>query len=366
MGMLFFHSPVQASFEKNATYTPEIKSYIRNIQQKITNHWNPTTYNATNKTVIEFKILSSTGEIYAPKVLISSGSDKADNEALNIIHQLAPFQPAPASYKNKAVKISATFDNVSKSIVTWDEFRQNLFTLPLTHKLYIIFTFAILYLFTYIMLSVAKKAKYSFASIKQTILGVLLILALNFIVFHKTPISTILDFDKVTKQYSITQNLIFKTEGTIYNNSLVSVDAKKGRKSIDLFMSYNNRHYGYDASDKIIGKLVLKYYDFITNPTTQTLHHEHYPNYYIDYLMFLLLIFIFYKITKNQEAQKVHILLISFSQITYYSLYQNYANFIENRSTLYITYVLSYILLLFYMLKEPKERKIKLSKKIIK
>ncbi len=87
----------------------DFEPYMREIQNDIKANWKANDESKNKLTVVFFKV-GKNGELLSYKVQKSSGSQIADNAALNAVKYTAPFKPLPKSFKGKSVDIQMNFE----------------------------------------------------------------------------------------------------------------------------------------------------------------------------------------------------------------------------------------------------------------
>lgn len=94
---------------KNTTNEVDFTLYMKVLQEKIKQLWEPPQYNKKNRVVVQFKI-SRDGRLLSPSIIESSGYSNVDNAALKAVISAAPFAPLPAGYKGESIEIKFSFD----------------------------------------------------------------------------------------------------------------------------------------------------------------------------------------------------------------------------------------------------------------
>lgn len=96
---------------KNTTNENEVDFtlYMKVLQEKIKQLWEPPQYNKKNRVVVQFKI-SRDGRLLSPSIIESSGYSNVDNAALKAVISASPFAPLPAGYKEESIEIKFSFD----------------------------------------------------------------------------------------------------------------------------------------------------------------------------------------------------------------------------------------------------------------
>lgn len=95
--------------DKDSENNSDFKPYINYLQSDIKSNWYPLEFKGKKRAVAFFRIGRS-GELKKVKIFKSSGDRKFDNEALNAVHQSAPFSPLPKEFKGSTVDVLFTFD----------------------------------------------------------------------------------------------------------------------------------------------------------------------------------------------------------------------------------------------------------------
>lgn len=108
---------VQKAMDLFSTENEEVDltSYIKEIQQKIKNNFNPPQVEGSPSTVVLFK-LTRTGRLESFKIIKSSGDDLFDHAAARAIQMSAPFDYLPSEYEKDILKIQYTFTKHGMSI----------------------------------------------------------------------------------------------------------------------------------------------------------------------------------------------------------------------------------------------------------
>lgn len=101
-------------------FTPEdeevdLTGYIRILQQKVKDNFNPPQVEGSPTTVVLFK-LTRTGRLDSYKVIKSSGDDLFDHASVRAIQMAAPFDYLPSGYEKDLLKIQYTFTKHGMSV----------------------------------------------------------------------------------------------------------------------------------------------------------------------------------------------------------------------------------------------------------
>lgn len=101
----------------DAVRQPNWGPYMRNLERRIKQNWNPPKGDSSKRVVINFTI-SRDGRLLSKRIVKSSGVPLADRAAMSAIEQTAPFSPLPPEFKGQSVPIEFTFDyNVLNSVM---------------------------------------------------------------------------------------------------------------------------------------------------------------------------------------------------------------------------------------------------------
>ncbi len=87
----------------------EFAPYMKNLQHKIKQNWNPPKSTTSNSVELLFHIAKD-GRLLSYKILKSSGSEETDQAAIDALKQSAPFEELPKSYKNNSITVQFHFD----------------------------------------------------------------------------------------------------------------------------------------------------------------------------------------------------------------------------------------------------------------
>ena len=93
----------------DAIREPDFGPYMRDLQRRIKQNWNPPKGNESKRVVLLFKIAKD-GRLLSCSVFKSSGLPNADKAALDAVKLTAPFKPLPVEYKGASIDIQFTFD----------------------------------------------------------------------------------------------------------------------------------------------------------------------------------------------------------------------------------------------------------------
>lgn len=97
----------------------DFNPYMKNLQKKIKQNWNPPKANRSKRVVVLFK-LDKSGNLKKLKIFKTSGVKSADDAAIAAISRSIPFEPLPSRYHGKTVDIQFTFDyNVLNKIKSY-------------------------------------------------------------------------------------------------------------------------------------------------------------------------------------------------------------------------------------------------------
>lgn len=109
------HNPVSASRPEDAAALfetnigePDFNTYMRNLQTKVKENWEPPKGTKSTRVVLLFKV-DKKGNILNPKVL-KSGGEEYDKAALEAVKKSSPFEPLPKEYKGKTVEVQFSLD----------------------------------------------------------------------------------------------------------------------------------------------------------------------------------------------------------------------------------------------------------------
>ncbi len=91
------------------TKEADFDSYIKELQIKIKQNWDPPKGTESKRVVVIFKIARD-GRLISHRVYKSSGLAAADRAAMHAVELTAPFKPLPPEYKGDSVDIQFTFD----------------------------------------------------------------------------------------------------------------------------------------------------------------------------------------------------------------------------------------------------------------
>lgn len=83
-----------------------VKPYMVAVRQRIQQSWRPNVLSPAYRTKVQFQI-SHEGQIFAPRLIDSSGNEKFDQRAMSAVLACSPFPPIPI----ETLLINATFDN---------------------------------------------------------------------------------------------------------------------------------------------------------------------------------------------------------------------------------------------------------------
>ena len=88
---------------------PDFGPYMRDLQRRIKQNWDPPKGNESKRVVLLFKIAKD-GRLLSCRVFKSSGLPNADKAALHAVELTAPFRPLPAGFRGSSIDIQFTFD----------------------------------------------------------------------------------------------------------------------------------------------------------------------------------------------------------------------------------------------------------------
>ncbi len=88
---------------------PDFGPYMRDLQRRIKQNWDPPKGNESKRVVLLFKIAKD-GRLLSCRVFKSSGLPNADKAALHAVELTAPFKPLPAGFRGSSIDIQFTFD----------------------------------------------------------------------------------------------------------------------------------------------------------------------------------------------------------------------------------------------------------------
>lgn len=91
------------------TKEPDFGPYMRELQTKIKQNWDPPKGTESKRVVVLFKIAKD-GRLISHLIYKSSGSQAIDKAALHAIELTAPFTPLPPEYNGDSVDVKFTFD----------------------------------------------------------------------------------------------------------------------------------------------------------------------------------------------------------------------------------------------------------------
>lgn len=93
----------------DAIREPNFGPYMKELQRRIKNTWDPPKGNESKRVVLLFKIAKD-GRLLNCRVHKSSGLPNADKAAINAVQMAAPFRPLPPEFKGQSIDIQFTFD----------------------------------------------------------------------------------------------------------------------------------------------------------------------------------------------------------------------------------------------------------------
>ncbi len=93
----------------DAVKSPNWGPYMRDLERRIKQNWNPPKGDASKRVVVLFKI-GRDGRLLSIRIGKSSGSVSNDDAAKAAIELTAPFKPLPPEFKGNSIDIEFTFD----------------------------------------------------------------------------------------------------------------------------------------------------------------------------------------------------------------------------------------------------------------
>lgn len=93
----------------DAIKSPNWGPYMRDLERRIKQNWNPPKGDASKRVVVMFKI-GRDGRLLSIRIGKSSGSVSNDDAAKAAIELTAPFKPLPPEFKGSSIDIEFTFD----------------------------------------------------------------------------------------------------------------------------------------------------------------------------------------------------------------------------------------------------------------
>jgi len=93
----------------DAIKSPNWGPYMRDLERRIKQNWNPPKGDASKRVVVLFKI-GRDGRLLSIRIGKSSGSVSNDDAAKAAIELTAPFKPLPPEFKGSSIDIEFTFD----------------------------------------------------------------------------------------------------------------------------------------------------------------------------------------------------------------------------------------------------------------
>ncbi len=93
----------------DAIKDPDFGPYMKDLQRKIKQSWQPPRGNESKRVVVVFRVAHN-GELEQIKVTKSSGEPTADDAAIQAIQRIFPFRPLPPEYTEENIDIEFTFD----------------------------------------------------------------------------------------------------------------------------------------------------------------------------------------------------------------------------------------------------------------
>lgn len=96
---------IEEKIEDNKSIQTE---YIRSIQKKIRENWNPKEKNSAKVKAL-FR-LNRKGELVSIKIILNTGSEKLAKECIRTIRASAPFSPFPNGLSGEFVSVEFTFN----------------------------------------------------------------------------------------------------------------------------------------------------------------------------------------------------------------------------------------------------------------
>lgn len=94
--------------EKIEDNKPIQTEYIRKIQKKIRENWNPPAGKNSAKVKVLFR-LNRKGELVSTKIVSNTGSKKLAKECIRTIRDSAPFSPVPNGLSGEFISVEFTF-----------------------------------------------------------------------------------------------------------------------------------------------------------------------------------------------------------------------------------------------------------------
>lgn len=100
--------------KKNHSYKEKINTedfypYIKTVERKIRENWDPPKNKQDFRTIASFKI-NKDGTLNGVKILKSSGDENYDNAAILAISKSSPFKTLPVNFKGNYAEIEFHFD----------------------------------------------------------------------------------------------------------------------------------------------------------------------------------------------------------------------------------------------------------------
>lgn len=93
----------------DAIKSPNWGPYMRDLERRIKQNWNPPKGDASKRVVVLFRI-GRDGRLLSIRIGKSSGSVSNDDAAKAAIELTAPFKPLPPEFKGNSIDIEFTFD----------------------------------------------------------------------------------------------------------------------------------------------------------------------------------------------------------------------------------------------------------------
>lgn len=93
----------------DAVKSPNWGPYMRDLERRIKQNWNPPKGDASKRVVVMFRI-GRDGRLLSIRIGKSSGSVSNDDAAKAAIELTAPFKPLPPEFKGNSIDIEFTFD----------------------------------------------------------------------------------------------------------------------------------------------------------------------------------------------------------------------------------------------------------------
>lgn len=108
-----YYKELQKNNTQSNSSEPDFGPYMRELQRRIKNNWDPPKGNESKRVVVLLRIAKD-GRLLSCSIFKSSGLPNVDNAAINAVKLAAPFRPLPYEYKGQNIDIQFTFDyNIS-------------------------------------------------------------------------------------------------------------------------------------------------------------------------------------------------------------------------------------------------------------